>query len=458
LEVGDVDIKDSAELLVKHAERLGASEAEAYAIFAKTSSLYIDDNIPKVADTKSEMGVGLRFIIKRKVGFTSSTLLSETIQDVTARARKMAQLSNEDPKFISLPNPKKPSGKRDRFFDRNTAEANSEVLLEKSMQLVDSSRSDTVTVPNGVLRKSSLDFQVANSLGVDTGSKSTMVFGYFTAKAEENGAVGEGVQRVWSRSLRDVDFSSKGQILQQQALDVIHAKAFKEKWDDVIAVLAPSECSEMLGSLLGYTLSAENVNNRSSHWTDRVGDRVAHESLTVIDNGLSERGMLSAIVDDEGTPTHRTLAIENGILRSYIFDTYNANQIKLQSTGNGMRRRYRDAHGAFNSSVACRPTTLEVPAGSTSLDEMISEVKHGVYIEHFAFPLVDPYSGAFSNEIRNASLIENGELTGKVKYALLVGNMYESLMKGLMIGSDLEVNNCCVMPTIAFAGTEIVGQ
>jgi predicted Zn-dependent protease len=72
--------------------------------------------------------------------------------------------------------------------------------------------------------------------------------------------------------------------------------------------------------------------------------------------------------------------------------------------------------------------------------------------------LVDPYSGAFSNEIRNASLIENGELTGKVKYALLVGNMYESLMKGLMIGSDLEVNNCCVMPTIAFAGTEIVGQ
>lgn len=453
-----MDIEESAESLVKHAENLGASQAEAYAILAKTSSLYIDDNIPKIADTKSEMGVGLRFISGKRVGFTSSTLLSETIRDVAARARKMALLSNEDPKFVSLPNPRKPSGKRDRFFDRTTAEADSEVLLEKSMQLVDSTRSDTVTVPNGVLRKSSLEFQIINSLGVDAGSKSTVVFGYFTAKAQENGAVGEGVQRIWSRSLDDVDFPTKGQVLQRQALDVIHAKAFKGKWADVVAVLAPSECSEMLGDLLGYTLSAENVNNKSSRWTDRVGDRVVHESLTVIDNGQSENGMLSAIVDDEGTPTRSTLAIENGILRSYLFDTYNANQHELQSTGNGMRRQYRDAHGAFSSSVACRPTTLEVAAGRKSLDEMISEVKRGVYIEHFAFPLIDPYSGAFSNEIRNASLIENGELTGKVKYALLVGNMYESLMKELMIGSDLEVHSCCVMPTIAFSGTEIVGQ
>ncbi len=453
-----MDIEESADSLVKHAEGLGASQAEAYAILVKTSSLYVDDNIPKIADTKSEMGVGLKFISGKRVGFTSSTLLSETIQDVAARARKMALLSNEDPKFVSLPSPKKPSGKRDRFFDRNTAEADSEVLLERSMQLVDSSRSETVTVPNGVLRKSSLEFQVSNSLGVDSGSKSTMVFGYFTAKAQGNGTVGEGVQRIWSRSLDDVDFSSKGQVLQRQALDVIQAKAFKDKWDDIVAVLAPSECSEMLGSLLGYTLSAENVNDKSSRWIDRVGDRVAHESLTVMDNGQSEKGLLSAIVDDEGTPTGNTLAIENGVLRSYIFDTYNANQHELQSTGNGMRRRYRDAHGAFSSSVGCRPTTLEVPAGRNSVDEMISEVKRGVYIEHFAFPLVDPYSGAFSNEIRNASLIENGEITGKVKYALLAGNMYESLMKGLMIGSDSEVHSCCVMPTIAFEGTEIVGQ
>ncbi|MFX0061750.1 MAG: metallopeptidase TldD-related protein [Candidatus Hermodarchaeota archaeon] len=90
-------------------------------------------------------------------------------------------------------------------------------------------------------------------------------------------------------------------------------------------------------------------------------------------------------------------------------------------------------------------------------DDVITEIKRGVFIEYFAYPIVDPITGSFSNEIRNTCLIENGGLTTQVKYALWVGNLYESLKKEVLLTSDIEVHNKCVLPTIAFSGTELVG-
>ncbi|MHA2310006.1 MAG: TldD/PmbA family protein [Candidatus Thorarchaeota archaeon] len=453
-----MELSDIANKLVAKSESAGASQSEAYAVLAKTSSIYIDDNIPKIADVKEEVGVGIKVIIGKKISFTSSTLLSESVDDVVERAMSMAKVSAEDAKFVALPDPKKPTGPPDRFYDRTTGEADSDVLLKKTMTLVSSAVSDNVSVPNGVLRSSSSDFHITNSLGADAGSKSTIVFGYFTAKAEESGSVGEGVQRCWSRNLDDIDFAGVGEKLRHQALDVIQATGFKENWKDVVAVLAPSEGSAMLGSMVGFAVSAENVNNRSSPWTDKVGDLVAHESVTITDNGLSEKGLLSAVVDDEGTPMQTTPILDKGVLKSYLYDSYNAAQVDLSSTGNGIRRSPRDAQGSFSSPARCSSTTLEVPAHTKSVDDIIGEVKRGVYIEHFAWPQVDEFAGTFSNEIRNAQLIENGELTTKIKYALLVGNLYEAIKSEVVFGSDMEVHGSRVMPTFAISGTEIVGQ
>jgi PmbA protein len=451
-------LSDIASQLVGVSEKEGATQAEAFVILAKTSSVYIDDDIPKIVDAKEETGVGLKFILGNQIGFTSSTLLSESVEDVIRRVKSMAKMSSADPKFRSLPDPKKPTVSLDRFYDERTANVDSSLLIEKAMDVVKAAKSDSISIPNGVLRASSVEFHVQNSLGVDTGSKSTMVFGFFTAKTGNADAVGEGVQRCWSRRLHDIDFPAIGEKLGTQASDVLKAKAFRENWKDAVAVLAPSEGSEMLGMLVGFSTSAENVSHRRSPWTDKVGDSVADKSLTVIDNGLSELGLMSAAVDDEGVPMQTTTIIEKGVLKSYVFDSYNAAQVDLESTGNGLRRDSRDAQGAFTAPTGCSPTTLEIPAGSKTVDEIVSEVDRGVYVEHFAWPQVDPLSGAFSNEMRNAQLIENGELTTKIRYSLLVGNLFEAIGRELMIGSDLQVNSKYVMPTIALSGIEIVGQ
>ena len=453
-----MNISNIADTLVTLAEKSGATQAEVYAIRVKTVSTYIDDDIPKIGASMVESGVGLKYIIGKQIGFTSSTLSQETPEDVVERAKSIARVSNEDLKFVSLPESKKVSGSPDKYHDDDTAAADSTILMEKAMEVVKSASTDNVTVPNGSLRTSSVQYHIRNSLGVDVGSKGTVAFGFFTAKSEDNSGVGEGVQRCWSRDLFSIDFPNLGEVLKSQALGVLKAKPFKEKWDDAVGVLAPSEGSEILYSLVAFAANGDNVNKRSSPWADKVGETVAGENVSIVDNGQSEKGLLGSIVDDEGVPTQKTQLIENGVLKSYFFDSYSANQLEMQSTGNGIRRIARDLAGRFTAPAVCAGTTMEVKPGTKSVDDIISEIKRGVYVEHFAWPIVDPMSGTFSNEIRNARIIKNGELGEPIKYALWVGNLYESLRGNVMVANDPEVHDKRVVPTIAFPGTEIVGQ
>ena len=453
-----MNIADIADKIVSLAEKSGATQAEVYAIRVKTASTYIDDDIPKIGATMVESGVGLKYIIGKQIGFTSSTLSQETLEDVVERAKSIARVSNEDLKFVSLPEPKKVSGSADKYHDDDTAAADSTILMEKAMEVVKGTSADNVTVPNGSLRTSSVQYHIRNSLGVDVGSKGTVAFGFFTAKSEDDSGVGEGVQRCWSRDLFSIDFSKIGEVLKSQALSVLTAKPFKDKWDDTVGVLAPSEGSEILYSLVAFAANGDNVNKRSSPWADKVGETVAGENVSIVDNGQSEKGLLGSIVDDEGVPTQKTQIIENGVLKSYFFDSYSANQLEMQSTGNGIRRIARDLAGRFAAPAVCAGTTMELEPGTKSVDDIIGEIKRGVYVEHFAWPIVDPMSGTFSNEIRNARIIENGELGDYIKYALWVGNLYESLKGNVMVSNDLEVHDKRVVPTIAFPGTEIVGQ
>ncbi|MFW9843440.1 MAG: TldD/PmbA family protein [Candidatus Thorarchaeota archaeon] len=453
-----MNIADIADKMVSLSEKSGATQSEVYASRVKVASTYIDDDIPKIGASLIEFGVGLKYIIGKQIGFTSSTLSQESIEDVVERAKSIARVSNDDAKFVSLPEPKKVSGSPDKFHDNDTAVADSTILMEKAMEVVKGASADNVTVPNGSLRTSSIEYHIRNSLGVDVGSKGTVTFGFFTAKSEDGSDVGEGVQRCWSRELDSIDFTSIGEVLKSQALEVLRAKPFKDKWDDAVGVLAPSEGSEILYNLVAFAANGDNVNKRSSPWSDKVGETVAGESISIIDNGLSDKGLLGSIVDDEGVPTQKTQIIENGVLKSYFFDSYNANQLEMQSTGNGIRRIARDLAGRFTAPAVSAGTTMEVKPSSKSIDDIIGEIKKGVYVEHFAWPIVDPMSGTFSNEIRNARIIENGELGGPIKYALWVGNLYESLKSNVMVANDPEVHDKRVVPTIAFPGTEIVGQ
>jgi TldD protein len=198
-------------------------------------------------------------------------------------------------------------------------------------------------------------------------------------------------------------------------------------------VLGPGWPGILLHEAIGHGLEGDFNRKKVSAFTDRIGQRVASELCTVIDDGTipSRRGSLN--VDDEGTPTQRTVLIEKGILRGYLQDRLNAGLLKMPLTGNGRRESY--AHIPMP-----RMTNTFMLAGNTPPEEILRSVKKGLYAVAFGGGQVDITNGKFVFSASEAYLIEEGKITRPVKGATLIGSGPDVLTRVSMVGSDLKLD------------------
>jgi len=189
----------------------------------------------------------------------------------------------------------------------------------------------------------------------------------------------------------------------------------------------------LLHEAVGHGLEGDFNRKGHSAFSGKVGQRVASEQCTIVDDGTipNRRGSLS--VDDEGTPARNTVLIENGILRGYMQDKLNARLMGVESTGNGRRESF--AHVPMP-----RMTNTYMLAGSHDPDEIIESVEKGIYAPNFGGGQVDITSGKFVFSASEAYLIENGKVTTPVKGAMLIGDGPEALHKISMIGNDLKLD------------------
>ncbi|MBI3002614.1 MAG: metalloprotease TldD [candidate division NC10 bacterium] len=198
-------------------------------------------------------------------------------------------------------------------------------------------------------------------------------------------------------------------------------------------VLGPGWPGILLHEAVGHGLEADFNRKGTSAFTGRIGERVASPLCTVVDDGTlpGRRGSLN--VDDEGTPTSRTVLIENGILRGYLQDRLNAALMKMPLTGNGRRESY--AHIPMP-----RMTNTFMLPGQTPPEEILRSVKHGLYAVAFGGGQVDITSGKFVFSASEAYLIEDGRVTAPVKGATLIGNGPDVLSRVTMVGNDLALD------------------
>jgi len=190
----------------------------------------------------------------------------------------------------------------------------------------------------------------------------------------------------------------------------------------------------LLHEAIGHGLEGDFNRKGTSAFSGRVGERVASDLCTVVDDGTlpGRRGSLS--IDDEGTPTENTVLIENGILKGYMQDKLNARLMGVKSTGNGRRESY--AHLPMP-----RMTNTYMLPGQSEPEEIIRSVKKGLYARNFGGGQVDITSGKFVFSASEAYLIENGNITRPVKGATLIGNGPDVLTKVSMVGNDLQLDS-----------------
>ena len=444
---------------IRMASNQGADQVEVFTAYTRTRNIYVENSIPHLSTNNVSIGLGLKCAIGKHVGFAASTIFSDKdVEKVVDECISIAKVSPEDPNFQALPVPRKPSGTVENVYDEELVETEERELLNVVDRLIKTAESkDNVKVLNGLLRIGDFTFHVANSLGVDQSHKGTLVFLHFSAKASENGRVGEGVEKAYSTTLKNLDFEKIGNELQRKTLTTLRAEPYKGK-EEMPVIIVPVELQGLFESTVAFAISGEHVNKQRSPWKDKLNSEVASKTLTVIDDGRMPGGILSALIDDEGVPTATKKIIENGILRNFIYDTYNAYIADTESTGNGYRRPTRTVEEIFMRPVNCAVSNIEIKPGNKNLEEMISEIDNGCLIEKFAAPFADPFTGTFGLEIRSATLIKNGSLEKPIRHALLSGNFYEALKNILIIGREQELIENMKIPPIAFEKLELIGQ
>ena len=198
-------------------------------------------------------------------------------------------------------------------------------------------------------------------------------------------------------------------------------------------VLGPGWPAILLHEAIGHGLEGDFNRKQTSAFSELVGERVAAPGVTVVDDGTIENRRGSLTVDDEGTPTQRTVLIEDGVLTGYMQDRMNARLMGKHATGNGRRESY--AHLPMP-----RMTNTVMEDGNYDPEEIIKSVKKGLYAVNFGGGQVDITSGKFVFTCTEAYQVENGKIGAAVKGATLIGNGPDALTKVSLIGNDMALD------------------
>lgn len=199
-------------------------------------------------------------------------------------------------------------------------------------------------------------------------------------------------------------------------------------------VLAPGDSGILLHEAVGHGLEADFNRKGTSNYSGRVGQSVASELCTVVDDPTLLQGRGSINVDDEGVEPQRAVLIEQGILRGYMQDRLSARHFRTEATGHGRRE-------SFRSAPMPRMTNTVLLAGHSDPQEILKSVTRGIYAKAFGGGQVDISNGDFVFSLTEAYLIEDGKITAPLKGANLIGNGPETLRHVSMLGNDLEVSD-----------------
>ncbi|CAN5305381.1 metalloprotease TldD [soil metagenome] len=415
---------------------LGKSRSNAYCDIyfqtGSTESVVFDEGIIKNCSKELVRGVGVRVVIGDRVGysfadnvnFTSLKNAAKIAHAICAYSKGATAVSAD---LVSTHSPlnlypvarsaiKVPRPEKIALLSKANAEArgHDQRIINVTASIV--VQDETVII--------------ANSLGHLVADQRPLVRFNVTCLAED----GKRRESASSGGGGRFDFNTLVEGTNEHAI-----KAATEAISLLTAVEAPAgEMTVVLGSgwpgvliheAIGHGLEGDANRKGTSAFAHLMGEMVASPLCTIVDDGTipGRRGSLN--FDDEGTPTRRTVLIENGVLVGYMQDWLNARLMKVARTGNGRRESYRYA-------PMPRMTNTYMENGQSTPEEIIASVKYGLYATNFGGGQVDTTSGNFSFSANGAYIIRDGEIAEQVKGATLIGNGPEALRKVTMVGND----------------------
>jgi TldD protein len=423
--------------------RLLSSPVDAADIYFQSShfeSWVMEGGIIKEGSHNIEQGAGVRAVFGEKTGFAYSDrielpVLLEAANNVKAIVRqgqeadpsrcKVSIKAADWPKHYAMQNPLKSLEDQQKIDLLRRVDSETRKLDSRIEEVIVS----LVGVHEHVL--------VARQDGSLVADVRPLVRMNVTVIVEQNGqreqgSMGGGGRSDYSYFIDKDTALAYGREAVRQAL--VNLEAVEAPAGNMTVVLGSGWPGILLHEAIGHGLEGDFNRKGTSAFSGRVGERVASDLCTVVDDGTLPGRRGSLTIDDEGTPTEKTVLIENGILKGYMQDQLNARLMGVNPTGNGRRESY--AHLPMP-----RMTNTYMLPGQHDPEEIIRSVKNGLYAKNFGGGQVDITSGKFVFSASEAYMIENGKITRPVKGATLIGNGPEVLTKVSMVGTDLELDS-----------------
>jgi TldD protein len=406
-------------------------DGELYLEDSKTESIMLDDNKIKSSSYATDLGFGFRAISGEVIAYSHSNEISKDSLKQSSANLKSTLKSIRGTYNHSIPKTNK------KFYEEinpiEDKDLNSKIkLLNDVNNYIRSKNSNTKQVTanfNGEQKS----IEIIRSGGETLNDVRPLVRFNVSVMLEKDGRKESGVYGIGGRQSYDAylkDDNWKNVCDEALRIASVNLESKPAPAGEMPVVLGPGWPAILIHEAIGHGLEGDFNRKKTSAFHNLMGEKVASEGVTIVDDGTIDNRRGSLTIDDEGTPTEKTVLIENGILKNYMQDRLNARLMKTKSTGSGRRESYKHV-------VLPRMRNTMMLSGKNTQEEMIASVKKGIFAVSFGGGQVDITSGKFVFNCTEAYEIVDGKIGSPIKGATLIGDGPSILRKVSMVGDDM---------------------
>ena len=419
--------------------------------YTRGEELSIEVREGKVETVKQavEEGIGVRVFVDGRLGFAYSTQKTpEKVKETVQKAVAAAMLTDPDPNYrLAQPSSIMPFSLTDPEITNTSLEEKVALALTMEKEAVNFNPKI-----KGIEAAAYDDYHYQMALANTEGFQGSFSGNYassyiYLASEDETGSETAFAYKI-TRKFREIDPVTLGREAAEKAVAKLGAgKIPSGKYE---ALLDPYVAINLLGVLKASFL-AENVQKGKSLLKGKLGEKVFSQAFSLIDDGTLKEGLATAPFDGEGVPTKKNVLVENGTVKSYLYNLYTAAKDGVASTGNAVR-------SSFKALPELGTTNFFIPPGGVSRESLFKQTRRGVYItEVLGMHTANPVSGDFSVGA-TGFLVENGEITRPVRGITIAGNIKDLFGKLVAAGADLRFYGAKGSPTLLIEEIAVSGS
>lgn len=438
--------------LLEKAKAAGFENAEFYYQSSVNRKINVYEGSVEKNQSSSTGGFAFRGLYNGKMGNYYSELIDESVIDTVLENAKQnaALIETDEQEFIY-------SGGGDyadiNTYDEELSKITAEELAEYAKELekaVFAADSRITKVLASMVSLGESYVSIGNTNGLDLSEKSNYIVAYTDCVAEENGSTKENGDFAFCTHKKDLNIAETGRKAAEKTLAMLGADSVQTGTYDVI--IENEALADLLDSYIG-NFYGENVQKGFSLLKDRIGEKIADERITLVDDPHIAGGMGTTIFDSEGVPTQKNVLIENGMLKMFLHNLKSAAAAGAEPTGSGFKPSYK-------GTVGISATNLYIKAGDTPKEELLAQLKNGLLITELSglHAGTNSVSGDFSL-LASGFEVKDGKISAPVEQITAADNFYKLLNKVKLVGDDMKFNSGGVgAPSVLFENISIAGK